>query len=69
MLKHILNMCLRYPIHLQPLSNQIFQFLQIASNMISELKLDRSLDKERDRLSEQDEARDACLACFYMSSM
>ncbi|KAL3470435.1 hypothetical protein BJX99DRAFT_267450 [Aspergillus californicus] len=48
------------PFHLRPLHNQLYQFIQIATAMISDLKLANRGDKV---------ARDTCTGCYYLSSL
>ncbi|OJJ50290.1 hypothetical protein ASPZODRAFT_164268 [Penicilliopsis zonata CBS 506.65] len=58
-----------YPLHLMPMSHQIFKYIQIAIGMLSELNLDEFVTG---RLwpdsSHESEAKRACLGCHYLSS-
>ncbi|RAL08919.1 uncharacterized protein BO97DRAFT_472823 [Aspergillus homomorphus CBS 101889] len=50
-----------YPMHIRPMNNQMWQYLQILTGMISDLKLDHKL---------QDTAmRNSCLGCYNLSSL
>jgi hypothetical protein len=51
----------RYPMHQRPLRNQLFQFMQIAMTMVSDLRLAQQVhDKE---------ALNASIACYNLSCL
>ncbi|PYI18896.1 hypothetical protein BO99DRAFT_422775 [Aspergillus violaceofuscus CBS 115571] len=50
-----------HPIHIRPLNNQLFQYLQILRSMLSDLRLDQKLHEMA--------ARNACLGCYNLSSL
>lgn len=55
----------RNPIHLKPTNNQIFQYLQIAIAMVSDLDLERKMESPcEDGLV----ATNTLLGCYYQSS-
>lgn len=51
----------RHPIHIRPLNNQMWQYVQILRGMLSDLKFDQKLHETA--------ARNACLGCYNLSSL
>ncbi|OOO04940.1 hypothetical protein OAory_01112770 [Aspergillus oryzae] len=62
-----------YNLHLRPRSFQSYQYLQIAISMMVDLGLDNeAIEKtefDRSSPSSNNEALDACLGCYYLSSL
>ncbi|RAK80149.1 Zn(II)2Cys6 transcription factor domain-containing protein [Aspergillus fijiensis CBS 313.89] len=50
-----------HPIHLRPLNNQMWQYVQILRGMLSDLRFDQRLHETA--------ARNACLGCYNLSSL
>lgn len=51
----------RYPMHKRPLRNQLFQFMQIAMTMVSDLRLAQQVHNK--------EALNASIACYNLSCL
>ncbi|QGA20794.1 hypothetical protein EYB26_008502 [Talaromyces marneffei] len=57
-----------HPTHLKPINNQIFQYLQLAISMISDLDLERKMHSITDCVTDQIIARNTILGCYFLSA-
>ncbi|KAF7595030.1 hypothetical protein BBP40_007631 [Aspergillus hancockii] len=55
-----------YNLHLRPMSFQVYQYLQIAVSMVADLGFN---DNDQLWSSSTIEAKNACLGCYYLSSL
>ncbi|PGH26719.1 hypothetical protein AJ80_01665 [Polytolypa hystricis UAMH7299] len=59
-----------YPSHLRPMSIQLYQYIQIAISLISDMGLeDLNITTEPLDPAVKDAAKRACLGCYYLSTM
>ncbi|OKL59448.1 hypothetical protein UA08_05121 [Talaromyces atroroseus] len=57
-----------HPINLRPINNQMWQYMQLAIAMVSDLNLESTIESTLDPPEDQMIARNIILGCYFLSS-